>query len=83
MKLIEIQATCKCPSSLCFNIEASITDTSPTDISYWKSQVSALGYAKEVVGSIIGGGVPVTGVLREMKQDEIKQVRAKEGSMSS
>jgi len=35
------------------------------------------------VGAIAGGGVPVTGKLREMKEAEIQQARSKDSTMSS
>ena len=45
--------------------------------------MGALGFGKEVLGAIVTGGVPVTGVLREMKKDEIQQARSKDSSLSS
>ena len=38
---------------------------------------------KEVGGAIATGGVAVTGDLRQMKQDEIKEARQKDGALSS
>ena len=54
-----------------------------TDISYWKAEVGALGFGKEMLGAIVTGGVANTGALREMKEDEIAQARAKDSKMSS
>ncbi|GAB7366794.1 hypothetical protein MBLNU230_g0746t1 [Neophaeotheca triangularis] len=52
-------------------------------ISYWKAEVGALGFGKEVLGAIVTGGVPKTGKLREMKGDEIQQARKNDGGFSS
>ncbi|TKA24224.1 hypothetical protein B0A50_05988 [Salinomyces thailandicus] len=52
-------------------------------ISYWQHEAGALGFAKEIGGAIATGGVAQTGTLREMKENEIEQARAKGGSMSS
>ncbi|KAK3113403.1 hypothetical protein LTR53_009337 [Teratosphaeriaceae sp. CCFEE 6253] len=52
-------------------------------ISYWKATVGALGFGKEMVGAMVTGGVPKTGDLREMKEDEISQARSRDSSMSS
>ncbi|ETN42406.1 uncharacterized protein HMPREF1541_01560 [Cyphellophora europaea CBS 101466] len=52
-------------------------------ISYWKAEVGALGFGKEVIGAVITGGVANTGVLRQMKEDEIEQARKKDGALSS
>jgi hypothetical protein len=78
MKLIEIQPTCMCVSRPYESILML-----RIDISYWKGQSSALGFGKEVLGAIATGGVPVTGVMREMKEDEIHQARSRDGTMSS
>jgi len=53
------------------------------DISYWKADVGALGFGKEVIGAIVTGGVANTGKLREMKEDEISQARKSDSSLSS
>ena len=60
-----------------------IADVVKTDISYWKAEVGALGFGKEVIGAVITGGVANTGVLRQMKEDEIEQARKKDGALSS
>ena len=53
------------------------------DISYWKSEVSSLGFMKEVGGAVATGRVANTGALREMKKDEIEHARKNHSSMSS
>ena len=53
------------------------------DISYWKAEVGKLGFLKEVKGAQYTGAVAVTGSLRQMKEDEIKQARSKHSTMSS
>jgi general stress protein 26 len=78
MKLIEIQPTC-----MCLHRSSDPVLMLHADISYWKGQSSALGFGKEVLGAIATGGVPVTGVMREMKEDEIRQARSRDAAMSS
>ena len=53
------------------------------DITYWKHNVGAIGYAKEVAGAALTGGVANTGLLRELKEKEIQQARSKDSSLSS
>ncbi|CAC9890670.1 unnamed protein product [Aureobasidium pullulans] len=53
------------------------------NISYYKTNVGALGYLKEVVAANVTGGVANTGSLREMKEDEITKARNQHSSMSS
>jgi hypothetical protein len=53
------------------------------DISYWKADVGGLGFAKEAIGSLITGGVPNTGSLRQMGEQEIEQARKRDSSLSS
>ena len=57
--------------------------TKTTDISYWKAQVGALGFGKEVVGAIVGGGVANTGALRMMEAAEIEEARARDSKLTS
>jgi len=52
-------------------------------ISYWKHDVGALGFMKEITGANLTGGVAVTGTLREIKGDEIEQARKSDSAMSS
>ncbi|KAK5126423.1 hypothetical protein LTR85_010659 [Meristemomyces frigidus] len=52
-------------------------------ISYWKHDVSALGFMGEIGTAVVTGGVANTGTLRQMKEDEIEQARSKHSSMSS
>ncbi|EMD00080.1 hypothetical protein BAUCODRAFT_145392 [Baudoinia panamericana UAMH 10762] len=52
-------------------------------ISYWKHEVSSLGYMAEVATATMTGGVAATGTLRQMKEDEISQARSKHSTMSS
>ncbi|KAK3614735.1 hypothetical protein LTR56_027056 [Elasticomyces elasticus] len=52
-------------------------------ISYWKAEVGALGFGKEVLGAIVTGGVANTGALREMKEDEIAQARKSDSALTS
>lgn len=60
-----------------------LTDAEIIDISYWKHEVGGIGFAKEIVGANLTGGVANTGTLRELKQDEIAQARKNDSSMSS
>lgn len=87
MKLIEVKAKCEFSFSFfCVCIGGAVVRMLMVfcaDISYWKADVGTLGLAKEVLGAMATGGVAVTGKLREMKEDEIKQARQKDGSMSS
>jgi len=53
------------------------------DITYWQHETGAMGFFKEVGGAALTGGVAKTGTLREMKEDEIKQARANDSTMSS
>jgi len=54
-----------------------------TDISYWKAEVGTLGFIKEVAGATLTGGVANTGVLREMKEDEIAEARKNDSGLSA
>ena len=42
-----------------------------------------LGFGVECISAIITGGVAQTGALREMEEDEIKQARSTDSTMSS
>lgn len=44
-------------------------------ISYWKSQVSSVGFLKEVVGANLTGGVANTGALRQLTAEDIEKER--------
>ncbi|KAK5707449.1 hypothetical protein LTR17_020686 [Elasticomyces elasticus] len=52
-------------------------------ISYWKHTVSSEGYGKELKEATESGKVAQTGTLRQMKQDEIEQIRSKQSSLTS
>jgi len=52
-------------------------------ISYWKHDVSLLGYAGEVATATLTGKVANTGTLRHMKEDEIKHARQNHSSLTS
>lgn len=45
-------------------------------VSYYKTDVSMLGYAKEVVGAAVTGGVANTGKLRELNEQDLQQARS-------
>lgn len=42
-----------------------------------------LGMAKEVGGAMLTGGVANTGALRELKEQEIREARARDSALSS
>lgn len=44
-------------------------------VSYYATDVSVLGYAKEVIGANITGGVANTGKLRELKEADLERAR--------
>lgn len=44
-------------------------------ISYWKSERTKLGFAKEVTQASITGEVAETGVQRELKEADIQRAR--------
>ncbi|KAF2766310.1 hypothetical protein EJ03DRAFT_330167 [Teratosphaeria nubilosa] len=52
-------------------------------ISYYKSESGMLGAAKEIIGANLTGGVANTGVLREIKGNELDQARAKDSALTS
>ncbi|KAI7151605.1 blue light-inducible protein-like protein Bli-3 [Hortaea werneckii] len=52
-------------------------------ISYWKHEAGPAGFAKEVGGAILTGGVANTGALRQMQEHEIQQARQNDSSLSS
>jgi len=58
-------------------------DETDTDISYWRHDVSAVGYMAEVGTAALTGRVANTGTLRQMKEDEIKYAREHHSTMSS
>jgi general stress protein 26 len=43
---------------------------------YWKAEVGLLGFAKEVIGAAATGGVANTGVIRELKSEELEKARS-------
>lgn len=45
-------------------------------VSYYKTSVGLLGYAKEVAGAAITGGVANTGVLRELSEQDLEKARS-------
>ena len=47
-------------------------------VTYYKTQVGLLGYAKEVAGAAITGGVANTGVLRELNESDLDKARQME-----
>lgn len=60
------------------------TADSRTDVSYWKHTVlGGVGFVAEVASAAVTGKVAQTGVLRQLKDNEIQQLRAKESSMSA
>lgn len=44
-------------------------------VTYYKTEVGLLGYAKEVAGAAITGGVANTGVLRELSEADLQKAR--------
>lgn len=44
-------------------------------VAYWLHKVGALGFAKEVGVAAVTGKVADTGVLRELKNDDLKEAR--------
>jgi len=48
-------------------------------VTYWKSEVSSVGYVKEVVVAAVTGKVANTGVLRELGEKELEEARRMEG----
>jgi general stress protein 26 len=62
-------------------------DASPTDprmtlievkskyVAYYLTEVGLLGYAKEVVGAAVTGGVANTGKIRELTEQDLEQAR--------
>lgn len=47
-------------------------------ITYYLTDVSILGYAKEVIGAAVTGGVANTGMIRELKEGDIEKARSLE-----
>lgn len=45
-------------------------------VTYYKTEVGLLGYAKEVAGAAITGGVANTGVLRELSEQDLEKARS-------
>jgi general stress protein 26 len=45
-------------------------------ITYYKTEVGMLGFAKEVVGAAVTGGVANTGKLRELHAQDIEKARS-------
>ncbi|KAK3677148.1 hypothetical protein LTR78_002686 [Recurvomyces mirabilis] len=61
----------------------SLIEVKAKYISYWKHEVSALGFMAETATAQLTGRVAQTGTLREMHEDEIKTARSKHSTMSS
>lgn len=53
----------------------ALIEVKSTYISYWKTTVGTLGFMKEVGGAAITGKVAHTGVLRELKAEDIEKAR--------
>lgn len=60
-----------------------LIEVQPRYISYWRHEVGALGFAKEVGGAAVTGGVANTGKLRQMKEEEIAAARKRDAGLSS
>jgi general stress protein 26 len=45
-------------------------------ITYYLTEVSILGYAKEIIGAAVTGGVANTGKLRELNEQDIEKARS-------
>jgi general stress protein 26 len=45
-------------------------------VTYYKTEVGLLGYAKEVAGAALTGGVANTGVLRELSESDLEKARS-------
>lgn len=60
-----------------------LIEVQPSYISYWKHEVGALGFMKEVGGAAATGGVANTGKLRQMKDDDITAARKRDANLSS
>jgi general stress protein 26 len=45
-------------------------------ITYYLTEVGILGYAKEIIGAAVTGGVANTGKLRELHEQDIQQARS-------
>lgn len=56
----------------------SLIEVKSKYVTYYKTEVGALGYVKEVVGAAITGGVANTGVLRELGEADLEQARRME-----
>jgi general stress protein 26 len=44
-------------------------------VTYYLTDVGILGYAKEIIGAAVTGGVAVTGKLRELSEQDIEKAR--------
>ena len=53
----------------------ALIEVKPHYIVYWKSEVSSVGFLKEVSVGALTGKVANTGVLRELKSEDIEQMR--------
>lgn len=60
-----------------------IIEVQPSYISYWKHEVGALGFMKEVGGAALTGGVANTGKLRQMTEQEITEARKRDAHLTS
>lgn len=53
----------------------TLIEIKATYVSYYKAEVGMLGYAKEVIGANITGGVANTGSLRELDEQDLEKAR--------
>ncbi len=54
----------------------SLIEVKSSYIAYWKTTVGTLGFMKEVGGAAITGKVAQTGLLRQLKQEDIEKARS-------
>jgi general stress protein 26 len=78
MSIIEVKAKCR---YLCMMLVA-VADVF-SDISYYKSTTGKLGSMAEIGTAVFTGNVAMTGDLREMGVEDIKQARVRDSKMSS
>ena len=57
----------------------ALIEIQPKYISYWKTTVGSLGFAKEVIQASLTGQVADTGVLRQFKEQDIQEMRKAAG----
>ncbi|KAF7506627.1 hypothetical protein GJ744_011559 [Endocarpon pusillum] len=54
----------------------SLIEVKSSYIAYWKTTVGTIGFMKEVVGGAMTGKVAQTGLLRQLKQEDIEKARS-------